>query len=91
MLPLLAGQIGTAEAPLLGAELVAKTVEVGAEPIPPLMDAKGLWGAKLKLLKLVPNIIPSQPKPSGGHMPGVGQAVTYSVAKTVVVPTDPGV
>jgi hypothetical protein len=42
MLPLEAGQIGTAEAPLLGAELVAKTVEVGADPIPPLMDAKEL-------------------------------------------------
>jgi hypothetical protein len=33
--------------------------------------------------------LPFQPKPSGGHIPGVGQAVTYSVVKTVVVPADP--
>lgn len=40
------------------------------------------------LLKLEPNSVPPQPKPSGGHMPGVGQAVTVSVVNTVVVPTE---
>jgi hypothetical protein len=91
IIPFKAGHTGTAEDSLLGTEPVATIVEVGADPIPPFADAKEVWGDKLKLLKLVPNNVPSQPKPSGGHMPGVGQAVTYSVVKTVVVPTDPGV
>lgn len=43
----------------------------------------------LKLLKLEANIELPQPKPSVGHIPGVGQAVTISVVKMVVVPAEP--
>jgi hypothetical protein len=77
----------TPPAPLPGLDPIPPPPATG--PILPLADTKGLWGATLKLLKLDPNRLPFQPKASGGHIPGVGQAVTYSVVKTVVVPADP--
>lgn len=87
--PLEEGQIGVADDPLLGTE-PGGAAPVTEEPrVLPIIEGEELWEATLKLLKLLPNKVPPQPKPSGGHIPGVGQAVTISVVKIVVVPTEP--